>query len=505
MAEAKRRVVVIGAGQLGATFSVLLDRWQQVHDIRPGFEVHLVEKSSQVLMGATRASWIDHATGFEYFKRGEFETARACIEGSITKRLLLPKDLHVMPERIRNRFFVSSESNRSKDVIFDEFYAQARRGAQMYRSMYEHVVRSLPESDDLLFKPDDFLGFVARHEYHGVSGDHVVGGLQSAGGVSNTPMDYAFKIAALERAVDHGTVVTRCSTSVASLVENDGSVTVVLQRQDGHLESVEADYVVFTSAHGITELVKKVPCADQRGAYHLNFMLHVRLPPTSDEVLRDDLSSVNFVLQGQNGGMYACVVPPTAHDEGLAAMFVPGYGASYVDEYATNVHARPPVAWDQLIEFAGFPGRLPKIQTVVERIAKLNPFLCEYVDKLDPNEHRVAVGSVFNPHGDIRSLRRLVAPTQVAPNRRIFTMTSPKWTTSELAALTLLHHVLLRYDLKPSLGPIEHGFGPYRIDVATAARWLRLDGISINRAVAERYLESLELPKRVLPNSHPLY
>jgi hypothetical protein len=501
---ARRRIIVIGAGQLGTLFAVFLDRWQRVHPSLSPVEVTLVERASGALEGATRASWIDHATGFEYFKRGEVETARACIEGSVTKRLLLPKGLLDMPVRIRNRFFVSAESHRRRSVAFDDFYREAERGEYLYRTIYQDAVRRLPEAKDLLSPPDDFMRPVAREEYHGVSGEVVAGGLESAGGMSNTAMDHAFKRAALDRAVAGGRVSIRCESSVTALEEDESGVTVTISSGRG-TEEMKADYVILTAAHGISDLAAKVPGQDLPGAYHLNFMLHVKLPRTADAVLQKYLASVNFVLQGADGGMYACVVPPTADDDGLAAMFAPGYDASYIDEYQTNASHVPPLEWNRIISTSRFPGSSAKVKAVVERISTLNPFLKDYLPDSAAIEARPVVGSVFNPHGDVRSIRRLVSPALVRPARRVLAMTSPKWTTAELAALTLLQLVLECYGSPENLRSTSGGFGPSGIDVVAFARDLRLTDVKIDRSVAERYLDSLQLPSRLLPPDDELF
>src|SRR5207253_8987543 len=115
--------------------------------------------------------------------------------------------------------------------------------------------------------------------------------------------------------------------------------------------------------------------SDLRGAYHLNFMLHAHLPPTNDQVLIDHLASVNFVLQGQHGGMYACILPPTERHAGVAALFAPGFDGSYIDDYETKADALPLIEWDQLILSSAFPAIRAKAASVVARILSLNPFL----------------------------------------------------------------------------------------------------------------------------------
>lgn|GEM_PF-3093665 len=500
-----KHIVIIGAGQLGVTFCLFLDRWLQAQLAGYPIRVTLIDEATEPLAGATRGSWIDHATGLEYFKRGEIKTAHACIEGSIVKHLLLPDGIHDLPVPIRNRFFVSAESNRTGTVVFDDFYFQAQRGAAYYRSIYDRTVAVYPDAAQKLTDPARFVTFLPRDEFKGVNGDTVSAGVRSAGGSSNVPMEVALKRSALRHAQRKELVRLLTGTTVKTIKETTNGVVITVKKENGETERLEAEYVFATAAHGISKVAALAHGRDLPGAYHLNFMLHAQLPPTADQVLIDHLSSVNFVLQGQHGGMYACIVPPTERHAGVAALFAPGYGGSYIDDYATKTDPLPLIEWDQLILSSAFPALRAKAESVMTRILRLNPFLKDYLHAATPVSDRVVVGSVYNPHGDVRSVRRMTPPRKLLPNQRILGMTSPKWTTVELSALTLLQYVLCKLLPNLKLPSVPNGFGPYNIDVASVVAELRISNVQFARDVAENYLDALGLPRRILPASHSSY
>jgi hypothetical protein len=494
------RIVLIGAGQLGVTFCLLLDKWRQARRPARDIVVTLVDRAEDILLGATRASWINHATGFEYFKRGEVKTGRACVQGAIVKRLLLPAHLHDMPSRIRNRFFVAAESDRRGDVKFRKFLQTSDRVAREYRAFHARAAKRTAAVADQLIPPEDFCAPLMREHYYGVNERAVAGGVVSAGGVANMAMDIAFKAAALQGAMDRGTVSAPLWTKsiVRDIRETRSGVQVELGDR-----VLDADLVILCAAHGNSRLTRLIPGRDLSGAYHLNFMLHAYLPPTQCPILRDRLASVNFVLQGEHGGMYACILPPTEHECGFAAMFAPGESASYISSYNTRCHRCPTEEWDHKIGAASVRSMVPRVNAVLERIYRLNPFLRDYLRDVPFDRHRVAVGSVFNAHGMTRSKRRLIRPAGATLRRRVVVMTSPKWTTAELAGLTLLQWVLKRCAPAAVLpeagwGKLD-GFGPYGLDVLAVVPELTLESSCFDRCVAERYLKNLGLPLRILP------
>jgi hypothetical protein len=51
----------------------------------------------------------------------------------------------------------------------------------------------------------------------------------------------------------------------------------------------------------------------------------------------------------------------------------------------------------------------------------------------------------------------------------------------------------------------EAGFGPYNLDIMAVLPELTIKRLRFDRSVAENYLDSLDLPRRILPECHSLY
>jgi hypothetical protein len=319
-------------------------------------------------------------------------------------------------------------------------------------------------------------------------------------------MEVAFKRAALQRVQSRGTIRQIMNASVVAIDENRRGVVVkaeVLDSGRSRLHCVNADYVIFCAAHGNEKLARLVGAHSPTGMYFLNFMLHVSLPPCETKEQRY-MASVNFVLQGSDGGMYACVVPPTDSEPGLAAMFAPGFDGSYISKSRANKSLS---GWDEIIASGLFSRREEKISAVISRISRLNPFLRQYMADVPLESHRVTIGSGFNPDPHDRRVRRLAEPAPLTGNRRAFAMTSPKWTTSELAGLTMLQHVMRMAAPKAVLPVADSGsgFGPFDLDLLAVVPEFSITDVRVDRAVAESYLASVGLPHRVLPKTHRLF
>jgi hypothetical protein len=489
-----KNVVIVGAGQLGVTFCLFFKRWLEWSG-KQTIKVTLIDQAPEILTGSSTATWIDHATGFEYFNRGEAETGFTCIQGSILKRLLLPGGLLDLPFSIRNRFFVSKKSHEIGTVTFGGFIEAAQLARQKYQSLYD-AVKDDEEAGKSLAKPEKFFSRLPEEEYFGVDPGVIEGAVKSAGGVANVPMEVAFKRSAF-REIGNNIVEWVPNASISHIEERAGDVRLTVEKQSG-ASSIDADYVYFCAAHGNYDYAKLVQ-KDLAGEFSLNFMVHAHLPPTADRTLQDNLASVNFVLQGKHGGMYACILPPTDLEPGLAAMFAPGNEASYIDESATKDSLKD---WNTKIKTSDFESRKEKIQAVLERMYEINPFLESYLANVPHEKHKVAVGSVFNSQRGNRAVRRLGPPVPLTSSGRMLSMTSPKWTTSELAALTLLHEILSKCSPNAFFTQLgeDKGFGPYNLDVLSRIAELKLENKPFDRNLAQAHLDSLDLPSRILPS-----
>lgn len=534
MSPPAKHVIVIGAGQLGVAFVMLLHRLQVSGWKMPRITVTLVDRRPDILGGASRASWIAHDTGSEYFRSGYYLAARACMQGGILKRLLVPPDAFEMDPHIDTRFFVSADSSTApREAKYSVPLKKFKVGVSSARLYYESL-HALLEGEcgraavASLHHPRDFARRLDDSDYHGVSEVARKGGWQVCGGPANMAVEYAYKWAALRIAKASGVLrdlVLRCS---------------IKARSDLVSVADEADLVVCTSGHGNFALGEQVGAPQQVGAHFLNYMLHAELPATQSEELRRKLSQVNFVLQGSRGGMYACILPPTADETGLAALYAPGDpgkkgpsnvfrfmnagGAKDADSFmgASNEGSvtggdgftRTPELWDEVIDEPRALGDRYECERLLTRLVAFNPFLEEYLT--DSARMWPVPGPVFNPGrggGDTRT-RGLAKPAVSGPSKssRVITMSTPKWTTVELAALTLLHAVLVELGGcgLPTLTGVDaweaselgtykraHGCGPYGIDVMSLLPYLRSDVTSVWRVDAVYYARKNRLPVRL--------
>src|SRR5689334_2651341 len=135
-------VAVLGAGQLGSTLAILLDRWAHRQGI--DMQIFLVDSAVEPLAGATRAAWINHVTGLEYFNDEERQTSEGCIEGAIAKRLLLPPSLHDMPVPLGNRFLVSRQSVQRRAVALEMFHRRVQEARVHYQKLHREGTKAQP-------------------------------------------------------------------------------------------------------------------------------------------------------------------------------------------------------------------------------------------------------------------------------------------------------------------------------------------------------------------------
>jgi hypothetical protein len=157
---------------------------------------------------------------------------------------------------------------------------------------------------------------------------------------------------------------------------------------------------------------------DMPGTYFMNFMLHVPLLATEDPNVRRMMANVNFTLKDENGGMFACIIPPTATEEGMAAIFSPGDTCNYL---MSCRDPNLPASWDRITLNAGNFGFKKRIQNIAKRICHVNPFLRESMTHaIELPQPRPIIGTTFNPRirsseegrpfEEDRSLRRMIVP-----------------------------------------------------------------------------------------------
>jgi hypothetical protein len=237
-------------------------------------------------------------------------------------------------------------------------------------------------------------------------------------------------------------------------------------------------------------------------------MTFLTLPPTRDEALRVKLHRIVFTLMEDSGGMYACVVPPTALSPGLAAIYYPDPSGSQLANIRSEECLRgPPEEWDELIE-SGLPLSHANVQQTVDHIFTLYPFLRGYAEV-----SRTACRTVFNAgvrgsHGGLdRRVREIPnVGAHITTDECVTAWTSPKWTNAELVALQAVEHVLERISCR-SLPKIRGGFGPTRLNISHSEILQRIsfcDG-KMRRSDASHYAKCAGFPEQVVASKDAVW
>lgn len=505
-----KHIAIIGAGGLGATTAALLARIQENGMVEDGIHITLIDANRYIYGGAIDDANVNHRTGLEYLKPGHHHTGIDCIHGGTTKDLICGDRFST---GLQNRFLVSQATN---DLYQNEqgrsgwefFEANARfMRDDIYRPLYNHIAAERGQKDLPLIVPDKFAYLLSPEAYAGVSG--VVGGYGSAGGTVVMAYDYALKKAVIDGAIKQGILTLQLGTPATGISKtSDGKYRV-----EG--ADVVADMVLVTAAHQIPKLAQNLSGAKpHEGMFHLNGILYVKLPATQNEELREQASRINFVVQGGQGCMFAPVLAPTATADGLAAIYYPSENGSQVARhmFSTADGRRVPSEWDLYIT-EGLPKnnafgevamtRDERIERILNQAYIFNPLLEGYIE---PQELRVRTVfnpiTLANPKGTDRRVRQLVEPAVLSDDGMVLGMTSPKWTTLELAALGLID----KLQLAPPFPMHEtHGFGSQRFDVEKISRKLHLRDVNISRNDALEFATRNGQPLRIVDTNPALF
>lgn len=490
-----KHIAVVGAGEAGVTLALLLRRLAERALAPDAFTVTLVDRAREPLAGAGMATSVDHASGYEYLKPGHRQTGVDCIHGGLAKRLLFHTGS--LASGLENRFLVSTDSAEREAGMFADFEANVA----FMRAAHDRALAGIgrvrgwsPEETAarLGSDPEDFGVRLRREEL--ADHPHVAGGYRSAGGSVRKAVDHAVKRTLLARLEEEGTVRLLLGEEVRGIEPLGDRYRV---RTDHH--QLAADAVVVAAAHGTPAVAALVEggLPAPAGRYHLNGMLFVELGPTRDPELRRRMSRVNFVLQGEGGCMYACCLAPTATTPGYAAVYHPSPRSSQVDRHAYDPAAPSPAPahWDHWIE-RGLPERMEqeRVDRILRQLFRYNPFL---EGRVSPR--RFIVRTVFNPVvpanplGSDTRVRQLIAAAPLTPDGRVLTLTAPKWTNVELAALSAADRVLRRL-WRAELPRHPEGLGPERFDVARLAGAMRFPSVEVPEAVVSAYQAALDLP-----------
>lgn len=509
-----KRVVVIGAGEVGVTFSIFLSQLQQMNRDLSDIEILLIESSKSEQQGGKSAACINHETGYEYFKAGHQSTGKLCIEGAVTKRLLYPPGFH--ESQVPTRFFVSHGSSCDPDPGKRVSYADFKKNAELMKEHYAWIYTNLKTdfgwSDAeacmrLGHSPEGFGQELSPNEYSDIK--DVVGGYRAAGGTVNMALDYAIKRAALDEADNKGALRRLTKTEIKHIRNLESGYIISTDQGD-----FPADFVVCSAAHTIPLLAAMGGGSGPSGTYGLNAMLYIQLPPTSDLEIQRRVSNVNFILQGDNGSMFACVLPPTQKEIGLAAIYFPSESGSQLAKFVYPKDGnRVPESWNSAITAGQFDGLEPRRAAILAQCFKFNPFLGGYLQATlaDPKKMKMIVRTVFNPEvkgnpkGEDRRIREMLPPTPFTADGTIVSMASPKWTTVELASMTLLQYMLEKFDKTKLPQSLKAGFGPFKVDMCAISKFLHFRDIRFPKKYAMDYVVDLEFPIRLVPSNHPCF
>jgi glycine/D-amino acid oxidase-like deaminating enzyme len=486
-------VVILGAGAVGANLAVFLAAF--------GFSVDLVESSADILQGASQAAFIHHGDGFEYYKPGHRRTGEYCIDGSLAKGLLYPlaalRTQICSPERPL-RFLLTAESSARDGVSLPEFLGNARSMQQHYARRFKALRHALGWSlermnSTFLRSPSTFWRPLVEAEYADVSG--VVGGCAGSSFGINMAHYYAFLRNAL-RARKVG-FHPSCETEAIEKLPVGFAV-----HAGGRV--LRARQVVLAAGHQVPRLVSKIRgvrvTAPASGRYFLNSMTFLELPPTRDRERLAAARRINFALQQEYGGMFACLAPPSETETGLAVAYAPSSSASQLSAHAFEGRDAPPNDWDDIIR-CGLSPEHPNVVGTWNRITRLYPFLKHYA-----KIRRTICRTVFNVStadsngGDDRRVREILAnDPRVSECGGVSAWAAPKWTNAELVALMAMDDILRRLGATPLPRHREAGLGPTAIHVAPIADRLRLT--ALNEADARSYVETEQLPASLVDTS----
>ena len=265
---------------------------------------------------------------------------------------------------------------------------------------------------------------------------------------------------------------------------------------------------MLSAGHSIPALAGLAGGKSHLGSYYLNGTTYCELPATSDGEVRSAVSRTNFVLQGDDGCMYACVAPPTDTESGLAAIYYPSFRGSQIamHRYDPGNPKPAPTDWEEAILTGTVPDIEERKANILAQACRFNPFLRNYAVP-----RTVTIRTVFspdvagNPDGKDRRVREMLSPTPIDNSGRLVCMSSPKWTTVELAALTLVQKMLLAIGRTALSHKASQGFGPLQLDVPSIQKQVHLRGITFPREYALQYAIDMHFPRHLIPDVSSSY
>jgi len=483
-------VVIVGAGPVGTNAAVFLAAM--------GISVQLLEVGSDILEGASRAAFINHGDGFEYYKPGHRRTGELCIDGAFAKGLLYP--IAALQTKVCDadhpiRFLLTAESARKDGITLTEFFENARSMQRHFARRFVALRRKLDFSVErmaLAFSrtPDTFWRPLGDAELADVNG--IVGGCSGSSSGINMAYYYAF----LKDGIRTRGVGFQSNCVVESIEASPGGYVV-----NAGGNAFRARQVMLAAGHQVPALVSKIRGiavgSPPAGTYFLNAMTLLELPPTRNRHTLEAARRINFALQQEQGGMFACLAAPSESRAGMAAVYAPSSSGSQLSAHSFRAGSPPPVAWNSSIA-DGLPVDDVNVLGTWQRICRLYPFLEGY-GKIRRTMCRAVfnLGTTDSNGGTDRRVREIVdVEPRISADASISAWAAPKWTNAELVALMATDHVLKGLGARQLPKHAEFGLGPTALDVAEIADSLRLSSCREDDAL--RYIRAEGLPESLL-------
>ena len=339
-------------------------------------------------------TFINHGDGFEYFKKGHYQTGKLCIDGSIAKALLIP----IKEFRNENlstsshvRFFLSSLTCDEENISVSDFAQNVRAMAEHFTQKFNFLAQE-PTHDKqsiefLLGRSPD--GFYRELDSKLISKQiqGVVAGYEgSSFGVSMANY-YAYQCAMLNRL----RIKCICDANIESIERSRDNVYSV----EVNGTKFSCSHVFLCSSHNAIRHAKLIRGAGEiracRGVFFLNSMTFITLPATADLHIRQAAENINFTLQQSSGCMFACIVPPTETDQGLAAIYYPSTDGSQIDGFVVDSPRQEvPAEWQGYLA-DGLALNDTNVERTLWQASKVYPFLKNYGVL-----HSVKCRTVFN-------------------------------------------------------------------------------------------------------------
>ena len=205
--------------------------------------------------------------------------------------------------------------------------------------------------------------------------------------------------------------------------------------------------------------------------------------------------------------MYACIVPPTDKEEGVAAVYFSSPRGSQLlssnftkTAVGTKDKFQAPHFWDAL---GRLRNRHPHVKRIVDHARTLYPFLKE---NCAVASHTIC-HSIFTTGNDRRVRRIPEGPMALSKDGGISAWSSPKWTHAELVALIAVNHVCEKLGEKGKRIPDEEitGFGPKGLDLLKVYQEINFHNLKMEIGDAIFYAEQQELPRRAVDESIPQF